>query len=63
LDTARVIKDVKPDIIALGYDQEDLAELVSKEVKSAKVVLLKKYGNVSSSAIRKIVYSSEEHNH
>jgi FAD synthetase len=59
LDTAQVIKEVKPDIIALGYDQEDLAELVAREVKSSKVVLLKKYGDVSSSAIRKIVYSSE----
>jgi FAD synthetase len=60
LDTARVIGDVKPDIIALGYDQDDLAELVAKEVKSAKIVRLKKYGNISSSTIRKIFYSSEE---
>lgn len=59
LDTARVIKEVKPDIIALGYDQQDLAELVEREVKSAKVVLLKKYGDVSSSVIRRIVYSEE----
>jgi FAD synthetase len=59
LDTARIIKDVKPDIIALGYDQEDLVELIGKEVKSAKVVRLKKYGDVSSSTIRKIVYSEE----
>lgn len=60
LDTARVIKDVKPDIIALGYDQDDLAELVAREVKSAKIVRLKKYGDVSSSTIRKIVYSSKD---
>jgi FAD synthetase len=59
LDTARIIKDVKPDIIALGYDQEDLVELIGKEVKSVKVVRLKKYGDVSSSTIRKIVYSEE----
>jgi FAD synthetase len=59
LDTARIIKDVKPDIIALGYDQEDLVELIGKEVKSAKVIRLKKYGDVSSSTIRKIVYSEE----
>ncbi len=59
LDTAHVIKEVKPDIIALGYDQGDLAEMVTREVKDAKVVRLKKYGNVSSSTIRKIVYSEE----
>jgi FAD synthetase len=60
LDTARVIREVKPDIIALGYDQDDLAELVAKDVRSAKIVRLKKYGDVSSSTIRKIVYPSEE---
>lgn len=59
LDTARVIKEVKPDIIALGYDQNDLAEMVAREVKSARVVRLKKYGDVSSSTIRKLVYSSD----
>src|SRR5512136_148727 len=60
LDTARVIREVKPDIVALGYDQGDLAKLVAKEVKSTKIVRLKKYGDVSSSTIRKLVYSSEE---
>jgi FAD synthetase len=60
LDTARVINEVKPDIIALGYDQDELAKLVEKEVKSAKIVRLKKYGEVNSSTIRKIIYSSEE---
>ncbi len=60
LDTARIIREVKPDIIALGYDQQDLAKLVESEVRSAKVVMLKKYGDVSSSSIRKIVYSSED---
>jgi FAD synthetase len=57
LDTTRVIRKVKPDIIALGYDQNDIAELVERQGGGEKIVRLKKYGDVSSSMIRKIVYS------
>lgn len=57
-DTLTVIKEVKPDIIALGYDQDDLAELLAKQNLGVKIVKLGKYGEVSSSMIRKIIYST-----
>ncbi|MGQ9759250.1 MAG: adenylyltransferase/cytidyltransferase family protein [Candidatus Methanomethylicaceae archaeon] len=56
-DTLSVISEVKPDIIALGYDQEDIASLLSKQNLGAKIVKLEKYGDVSSSMIRRIIYS------
>lgn len=58
MDTARVIKAVKPDIIALGYDQEDLAAIIRKEDPSVKIVHIGKYGDLSSSKIKAIVYST-----
>lgn len=57
LDTARVIREVKPDIIALGYDQEDLETLISKGPYAGKIVRLEKYGDISSTKIRSIVYN------
>jgi|GEM_PF-332396 FAD synthetase len=57
-DTLAVIKEVNPDIIALGYDQDDLAELLAKQNLGVKIVKLGKYGEVSSSMIRKIIYST-----
>jgi FAD synthetase len=60
LNTAKVIQKVKPDIIALGYDQGDIAELIARQGGAGKVVRLKRYGDVSSSMIRKLIYSTNE---
>lgn len=56
-DTELVIREVKPDIIALGYDQNDLEEIV-KAKGEATVVRLGKYGDLSSSKIRSMINSS-----
>lgn len=56
-DTELVIREVKPDIIALGYDQNDLEEIV-KAKGAATVVRLEKYGDLSSSKIRSMINSS-----
>ncbi|MDD1764685.1 MAG: FAD synthase [Candidatus Methanomethyliaceae archaeon] len=60
LNTTKVIQKVKPDIIALGYDQGDIAELIARQGGAGKVVRLKRYGDVSSSMIRKLIYSTDE---
>jgi len=60
LNTAKIIQKVKPDIIALGYDQSDIAELIARQGGAGKVVRLKKYGDVSSSMIRKLIYSTNK---
>jgi FAD synthetase len=57
--TSRVIKRVNPDIIALGYDQTDLAEMLQKK-GGVKVVTLKKYGDECSSAIRGFLYNEKK---
>ena len=56
LDTAKVIRKIKPDIVALGYDQDELARLIASQGGTTKVVRLKKYGDVSSSTIRGLLY-------
>jgi len=56
-DILAIVKEVRPDIIALGYDQDDLEELLSKQNVGIKIVRLGKYGEVSSSLIREIIYS------
>jgi FAD synthetase len=53
VDMEKVIRDVKPDIIALGYDQEDLSA-VAKPM-GIKVVRIGKYGEISSSTIRSLI--------
>jgi len=58
LDTAKVIRDVAPDIIALGYDQGDLGELIRKTDPSVRIVHIGKYGDISSSKIKSIVNST-----
>ena len=58
LDTAKVIRDVAPDIIALGYDQGDLGELIRKTGPSVRIVHIGKYGDISSSKIKSIVNST-----
>jgi len=50
-----VIQNVKPDIIALGYDQGDLADTLERRA-DVKVVRLGRYGNLSSSAIKSLIY-------
>jgi FAD synthetase len=56
-DIISVINEVKPDIIALGYDQKDLEEILLKMNLNIKIVRLEKYGNISSSMIREIIKS------
>lgn len=56
-DTELVIREVKPDIIALGYDQNDLEGIV-KAKGAATVVRLGKYSDLSSSKIRSMINSS-----
>jgi len=53
LDMDKVIREVKPDIIAIGYDQEDLSDLV--KLKGIKVIRVGKYGDISSSTIRAMI--------
>lgn len=55
MDIEGVIREVNPDIIALGYDQSELAELLAGRTR-AKVVILKKYEELSSSVIRNLIY-------
>jgi FAD synthetase len=56
-DIISVINEVKPDIIALGYDQKDLEEILLKMNLNIKIVRLEKYGNISSSMIREMIKS------
>jgi FAD synthetase len=58
LDTAKVIRDVAPDIIALGYDQGDLGDLIRKTDPSVRIAHIGKYGDISSSKIKSIVNST-----
>ncbi len=64
-DIISIINEVKPDIIALGYDQKDLEEFLLKKNLNIKIVRLEKYGNISSSMIREIIKSlpSNKPNH
>ncbi|MCC6013749.1 MAG: FAD synthase [Candidatus Verstraetearchaeota archaeon] len=56
-DIISIINEVKPDIIALGYDQKDLEEILLKMNLNIKIVRLEKYGNISSSMIREMIKS------
>jgi len=55
MDIDGVIREVNPDIIALGYDQGELADLLRGHTK-AEVIMLKKYEEMSSSVIRSLIY-------
>ncbi|MCS7097763.1 MAG: FAD synthase [Candidatus Methanomethyliaceae archaeon] len=57
-DIISIINEVKPDIIALGYDQGDLEELLLN--LGIKVIKLEKYGNISSSIIRERIKSEDK---
>jgi FAD synthetase len=59
-DIYEVVKDIKPDIIALGYDQIHNEEEVKKELKKrkikAKIVRLPKYKEIEDlNGTRKII--------
>ena len=62
LDTEKIIRAVKPDIIALGYDQDDLSEMIAKGADAGKVIRLKKYGDISSTQIRSIIFKDNKAN-
>ena len=70
LDMLRVIEKVKPDIIALGYDEEEvereLRKLIAEKSLDVKVVRVTRFGEedlVSSSKIkRKIVEKYKREN-
>lgn len=63
LDMAAVIEKIKPDIIAVGHDQEDIEKMARRIVKekglNIRVVRIKRFGksdmNSSSKIKRKIV--------
>jgi FAD synthetase len=65
-DVPGIIKKYTPDVIALGYDQKSVADIVEKYVKKEKlpikVVRIKKFGdkelNSSTMIKRRIVHST-----
>ncbi|HML03540.1 MAG TPA: adenylyltransferase/cytidyltransferase family protein [Candidatus Bathyarchaeia archaeon] len=65
----QVIDKIKPDIIAMGYDQKDMAQTVEKAVTrkglSIKIIKIDKFGedelNSSSEIKRKIIEEYAEH--
>ena len=66
LDIGEVIKNVKPDVIALGYDQEDIMKQVLDYVNTnkinVKVVRIGKFGETldSSSKIKQEIIDKRE---
>ena len=58
-DRLQIIEDLKPDIIALGYDQpihiESLQDEMEKRGIKAEIIRLKKYGEASFNSSSKIV--------
>jgi FAD synthetase len=55
-DKLKIVEEIKPDIIVLGYDQpwdkEELERKLEKRGLKVRVVRLKKYDDTSSSNIR-----------
>ena len=68
LDMTTVIDRVRPDIVAVGYDQHDIAEMARQVIEEKKlnisVTMLEKFGksdlNSSSKIKRKIVEDLED---
>jgi len=66
LDIGEVIENIKPDVIALGYDQEDIMkqvlDYVNKNKINAKVVRIGKFGEAldSSSKIKQEIIEKRE---
>ncbi len=58
LDIGEVIENIKPDVIALGYDQEDMEQQVRKYVDShkahIKIVRISKFGENTLDSSSKI---------
>lgn len=54
-DTKAILESLMPDIVALGYDQEDLARVIRQEGFRGEIVRLGKYGDISSSKIRALL--------
>jgi FAD synthetase len=55
-DKLKIVEEIKPDIIVLGYDQvwgeKELEEELKKRSLKIKVMRLKKYCNINSSDIK-----------
>lgn len=58
-DIFSIINEVKPDIIALGYDQKEIEEILLSKKIGVRIVRLEKYGNISSSMIREMIKNSK----
>jgi len=58
-DRLRIIEELKPDLIALGYDQEVDENILREELfqrgVDVKIVRLKRYGDIKSSKIKRTV--------
>ena len=58
-DRLRIIEELKPDLIALGYDQEVDENVLKEELirrgVDVKIVRLKRYGDIKSSKIKRTV--------
>ena len=56
-DKLRIVEDIKPDIIVLGYNQSFKEKQLEKELNKRglkiQVMRLKKYGNINSTSIKK----------
>ena len=56
-DKLRIVEDIKPDIVILGYDQTINQKQLEKELikrgLKIQVMRLKKYGNINSTSVKK----------
>jgi FAD synthetase len=55
-DKLKIVEEIKPDVIVLGYDQgwdeKELEQELRKRGLKVRVIRLKKYGNINSSSIK-----------
>jgi FAD synthetase len=56
-DKMRIVEDIKPDMIVLGYnqpfDEKQLEKQLDNRKLKVKIIRLKKYGNINSTNIKK----------
>lgn len=56
MDKLKIVEEIKPNIIILGYDQDwdekELEQRLKKRKIKIKVFRLKKYGNINSTSIK-----------
>lgn len=56
-DKLKIVEEIKPDIIVLGYNQSVNEKELEKELKlrglKVKILRLEKYGNINSTSIKK----------